>query len=460
MDHTLSEARREAGGVRLSAYSTDIPKGSRFELIAAWLLLAEGGIGLVFAPVIIFSEPVEIPVGRILSFLACCVLCLLAGALLYSKYRWSWWLAVAVAVAVPIWLIAIGGLKYSPEGYVAAGFSAAEVLCLLVGRRAAGRPDAMALSSADIPFRAKVAIVWAAIFAMIVVVLLLFDLNTAFIKENFWFVFGGLQWTLLLACGAIILAIVLALLGALGRISKNPVAYGVSGFYTSFFRGTPLIVQLFLIYLALPQIGGNLGRLSLVNILTLTPFQAGILGLGLNYGAYMTEIFRAGIQSVGHGQGEAADALGMSYAQRMRRVVLPQAGRVIIPPTGNEFIAMMKDTALVGFLGSEVARAEIFRRAQMAYTSVLTARLESLLIAAALYWGLTAIFTYFQRRLERRVGRGYERGGVGGAKPRPRILSLSGPGGPGTGGGAHLPAVIEAEPSIGDVPADEHRDRP
>jgi polar amino acid transport system permease protein len=301
----------------------------------------------------------------------------------------------------------------------------------------------MALCSANIPFRIKVAIVWAAIFAMIAVILVLFQLNTPFIRENFWFIAGGLQFTLLLAAGAIVLAIVLALLGALGRTSKNPVAYGLTGFYTSFFRGTPLIVQLFLIYLALPQIGNNLGRLSLVNILTLTSFQAGILGLGLNYGAYMTEIFRAGIQSVGHGQGEAADALGMSYSQRMRRVVLPQATRVIIPPTGNEFIAMMKDTALVGFLGAEVSRAEIFRRAQLAYTTDLTARLESLLIAAALYWGLTAIFTFFQRKLERRVGRGYERGGAG-ASARPKILSLSGT----TGTGAHLPAVI-------DVPDDE-----
>ena len=165
------------------------------------------------------------------------------------------------------------------------------------------------------------------------------------------------------------LATILALLGALGRLSHNAVAYGVSGFYTSFFRGTPLIVQLFLIYLALPQIGFNLGRTSLVNILTLTTFVAGVIGLGLNYGAYMTEIFRAGIQSVGHGQAEAADALGMTYAQRMRRVVLPQAIRVIIPPTGNEFIAMMKDTALVSFLGAAVASAELFLRAQLAFSA-------------------------------------------------------------------------------------------
>ena len=217
----------------------------------------------------------------------------------------------------------------------------------------------------------------------------------------------------------------LALFGSLGRLSKNPVAYGLSGFYTSFFRGTPLIVQLFLIYFALPQIGGNLGRLSLVNILTLTTFQAGLIGLGLNYGAYMTEIFRAGIQSVGHGQAEAADALGMSYAQRMRRVVLPQATRVIIPPTGNEFIAMMKDTALVSFLGVELSRAELFRRAQLAGSEDLR-KLEALLVAAGMYWALTAIFTFFQRKLERRMGRGYERGAPT-AAPKAHLMSAGQP---------------------------------
>jgi polar amino acid transport system permease protein len=274
--------------------------------------------------------------------------------------------------------------------------------------------------------------------------------------DNLSFMLKGVEFTLLIAAGAIVLAVVLALFGALGRLSRNPVAFGLSGFYTSFFRGTPLIVQLFLIYLALPQIGGNLERLSLVNILTLTSFQAGVLGLGLNYGAYMTEIFRAGIQSVGHGQAEAADALGMSYAQRMRRVVLPQATRVIIPPTGNEFIAMMKDTALVGFLGAEVASAEVFRRAQLIFSQDNTKRLESLLIAAGLYWGLTAVFTFFQRRLERRVGRGFERGGSSAATAKPRIVSLSAGGGR---GGGHLPAVIDIDPAIVDVPPDEDPSR-
>ena len=122
----------------------------------------------------------------------------------------------------------------------------------------------------------------------------------------------------------------------------------------------------------------------------------------------MTEIFRAGIQSVAGGQGEAADALGMTYRQKMRKVVLPQAFRVIIPPTGNEFIAMMKDTALVSFLGVALDQAEIFRRASLARHADFKS-LEALVVAAGLYWALTGVFTFFQRRLEDRLARGYVR---------------------------------------------------
>jgi polar amino acid transport system permease protein len=205
-----------------------------------------------------------------------------------------------------------------------------------------------------------------------------------------------------------------------------------------------LIVQLFLIFLALPQIGFNMNRTSLVNLLTLTTFQAGVIGLGLNYGAYMTEIFRAGIQSVGHGQAEAADALGMTYTQRMRRVVLPQAIRVIIPPTGNEFIAMMKDTALVGFLGASVASAELFLRAQLAFSSSIRNRLESLLVAAALYWLLTSVFTFFQVRLEKRISKGYVRTEVkaGGGGKRTQYLPVAAGG---RGAIAEMPLPPEEE---------------
>jgi len=194
-------------------------------------------------------------------------------------------------------------------------------------------------------------------------------------------------------------------------VSNSAIAVGVTGFYTSFFRGTPLIVQLFLLYLALPQIGIALGD-PWADLLTLDVLTAGILALGLNYGAYMTEIFRAGIQSVGHGQSEAAEALGMNYVQKMRRVVLPQALRVIIPPTGNEFIAMMKDTALVSFLGASLDQMEIFRRAQLVGRADFR-NLEALLIAAVMYWGLTTVFQYFQLRLERRLSKGYVRGTAG-----------------------------------------------
>jgi polar amino acid transport system permease protein len=276
-----------------------------------------------------------------------------------------------------------------------------------------GRWESYALTSARVPFRLKVGLVWVVIFAILATFFAIAGFDTQWMKDNFSFILGGLKYTLYMALGGIVLAVILAALGALGRISENPIANGVSGFYVSFFRGTPLVVQITLIYSALPQIGGNLVQkhgapIEVADFLTLNVVTAGILALGLNYGAYMTEIFRAGIQSVSGGQAEAADALGLTYRQKMRKVILPQALRVIIPPTGNEFIAMMKDTALVSFLGTAMGEAEIFRRASyLGSTEFKT--LESLVVAACLYWALTIIFTFFQRRLEARLARGYVR---------------------------------------------------
>ena len=278
-------------------------------------------------------------------------------------------------------------------------------------REKRSRRDTFELRSARVPFRLKLAIVWAVILASLVGLFAAAGFDTAWMREHAVFIAKGITWTLVIAVLAIVLACTLALLGALGRLSSNAIAVGVTGFYTSFFRGTPLIVQMFLIYLALPQIGIALGD-PWADWLTLGFLTAGILALGLNYGAYMTEIFRAGIQSVGHGQSEAAEALGMTYLQKMRRVVLPQAFRVIVPPTGNEFIAMMKDTALVSFLGTSIDQMEIFRRAQLLGRADFR-NLEALLIAALIYWGLTTIFQYFQLRLERRLSRGYVRGTAG-----------------------------------------------
>ena len=261
--------------------------------------------------------------------------------------------------------------------------------------------------SASIPFKVKLGMVWAVIALIVVFLFSLADFDVQWMIDHLWFITQGLPWTIIICGLAIILAVTLALFGALGRLSNSAVAQGVTSFYTSFFRGTPLIVQMFLIFLALPQLAPP-DLPGLRDSLTLTALQAGIIALGLNYGAYMTEIFRAGIQSVGHGQVEAAEALGMTYRQRMRRIVLPQAIRVIIPPTGNEFIAMMKDSALISLLGSVVAQMEIFRRAQLVGRADFRP-LEAFVVAAALYWVLTTIFQFFQTRLERRLSAGYVR---------------------------------------------------
>ncbi|HWO69981.1 MAG TPA: amino acid ABC transporter permease [Actinomycetota bacterium] len=311
-----------------------------------------------------------------------------------------------------------------------------------------GLRERLELASLAVPFRVKLAAVWVAIFAVLGVLFLTAGFDTAWMREEWLFVLKGLPWTIIISAAAIGLAIVLALVGALARISRNPVAFGVSGFYVSFFRGTPLIVQMFLLYLGLPQIGANLeSRIpGIREALTFDYLTAGILALGLNYGAYMTEIFRAGIQSIGHGQMEAAYALGMTYRQAMRRVILPQAVRVIIPPTGNEFIAMLKDSALVSFLGTAVAQMEIFRRAQLVGRADYRP-FEAFILAAAVYWALTTLFQFLQGRLERRLSKGYVR--EYGAERRPRFVPASAAGSAGSGALEVEVVAPEADPQQG-----------
>jgi polar amino acid transport system permease protein len=267
-----------------------------------------------------------------------------------------------------------------------------------VHRRA--RREAVELFSSRVPFRLKLVAVWATILAALAALFAAAGFDTDWMREHARFIAGGLTWTVLIAVSSILLACVLALLGALGRLSRNAIAVGLTSFYTSFFRGTPLIVQLFLIYLALPQIGIGLGD-PWSDWLTLDVFTAGIIALGLNYGAYMTEIFRAGIQAVSRGQAEAGRALGMQEQLVFRRVVLPQAFRIVIPAVGNDFIAMIKDSALV----STIAVQELLWHAQRAGTRTFHT-LQAYLIAAFVYWLLTIAFSYFQERLERRMARG------------------------------------------------------
>jgi polar amino acid transport system permease protein len=175
------------------------------------------------------------------------------------------------------------------------------------------------------------------------------------------FVRDGLAVTVLLTVVSIVFIIVLGLIGGLGRIAKNPILYLISTLYVEIVRGVPLLVQLIWWYFAAPVVIQAAGRA--LHIAGLAGYRSNaiflaILGLVICYGAYMSEIFRAGIQSVPKGQMEAARSLGMSYLQSMRHVVLPQAIRVVLPPVGNEFIMLLKDSSLV----SVVAVADLTRR--------------------------------------------------------------------------------------------------
>ncbi|RLT42371.1 MAG: amino acid ABC transporter permease [Chloroflexi bacterium] len=217
------------------------------------------------------------------------------------------------------------------------------------------------------------------------------QLDTAFIAENWYFIFNGVWLTILLSVLSIALATVLSLLGGLGRLSKYPPAYALATFYISLIRGTPLLLQIIFFFLALPQLG-----------IRLTGLWAGVLALGLNYGAYNTEIMRAGIQAVDIGQREAALAIGMTQGQIMRRIVLPQALRLVIPPIGNQFIAMLKDTSLIsvtGFVWELLWRSQKVGRASFR-------SLEALLIAAVFYWIITIMFSIVQANIEERLARG------------------------------------------------------
>jgi polar amino acid transport system permease protein len=219
----------------------------------------------------------------------------------------------------------------------------------------------------------------------------------------------GLVVTLELTAVSMAIGIVLGVLLAVMRLSPNPLVAGASGFYIWFFRGTPVLVQILFwsfisalyprISLGIP-FGGPEFLHGNANTL-ITPFLAAILALGLNEAAYMAEIVRAGIISVDEGQTEAASALGMTRLQTMRRIVLPQAMRVIIPPTGNETISMLKTTSLV----SVIAYPELLYSAQLIY-AVNYLQIPLLLTASIWYLVVTSVLSVVQYYIERHFGRG------------------------------------------------------
>jgi polar amino acid transport system permease protein len=271
-----------------------------------------------------------------------------------------------------------------------------------VQSRTAARPR-FGLSGGARRFRLQVALSWLVLAAGLVTVLAQSDLKFALIAEKLPFLLGlrltpdgfiqGLALTLFITAWSMVFAALAGVLTALGRLSSHPVAFATATFYASLFRGTPLLVQVLMIYLALPQVGIILGGLS-----------SGIIALSLNYGAYLAETIRSGITAVPHGQREAAMALGLSRWRIGWRIVAPQALRIIIPPAGAQFISMLKDSSLVSIMGLWEINflAQSYGRATYRYMEMLTT-------AAVIYWMMSILFELVQARLEQRFGKGYQR---------------------------------------------------
>lgn len=197
----------------------------------------------------------------------------------------------------------------------------------------------------------------------------------------------GSVTTLQLTIISVFFGLILGLFLALGRLSKNKLIDRICWLYIWIFRGTPLLMQIFFVYYALPMI---------YKPLTLDQMPAAYVALALNSGAYLAEIIRAAIQSIDRGQMEAAKALGMNYGQAMRRIIVPQSYRRLIPPVGNEFIMLLKDSALVSAIGmGELMRATV-------QISNATGNAMIYIPSAALYLAMTAIFTLVFEKLEKK----------------------------------------------------------
>ncbi|WP_372342595.1 amino acid ABC transporter permease [Paraburkholderia megapolitana] len=213
----------------------------------------------------------------------------------------------------------------------------------------------------------------------------------------------GLANTVVMTILAMALGIVLGVITAVMRLSANPVVQTVARGYVWLFRGTPVILQLLLWFnlaLVFPTLGIP-GLFEFRTVDVMTPFLAALLGLGINQGAYTSEVVRAGMLSVDTGQYEAAKSIGMPRLQALRRVILPQAMRVIVPPIGNELVGMVKLTSLA----SVIQYAEMLHNAQNIYYA--NARVMELLIVAAIwYLAVVTVLSLLQTQVERRYARG------------------------------------------------------
>ncbi len=206
----------------------------------------------------------------------------------------------------------------------------------------------------------------------------------------------GAWITIQVAVLAQLIGVILGGFFALLRTSRNRLLRFIAGFYVWFFRGTPALLQLLILYFGLPQVIDNQQFTN-----ELTAFRAAIIAFGINEGAYMTEIMRSGLLSVESGQMDAARSLGMPQLTAMRRIIFPQALRVVVPPTGNEFIAMLKNTSLAFAIGL----VELTGASRLIY-SVNFRFMELLTVAAIWYLAFTTVFAILQAELERRLAIG------------------------------------------------------
>ena len=204
--------------------------------------------------------------------------------------------------------------------------------------------------------------------------------------DTFLLMLDGSEITLEIFFVTLILALPLGMLAALGRLSEFKIISRLVEFYIWIMRGTPLMLQLLFVYFALPMVG-----------IKLPDIAAALLAFTLNYAAYFAEIFRAGIQAVPKGQYEAAKTLGMSYPQTMRRIILPQVIRIVLPPVSNETINLVKDTSLVYILAMNdllrVARTIVQREFDM--TPFLFAAIFYLVMTFVLTWGFKKLEAYY-----------------------------------------------------------------
>lgn len=218
----------------------------------------------------------------------------------------------------------------------------------------------------------------------------------------------GASVTLLIAVIGLILGSILGLLAALAKLSRRKLFQLTGKVYVDFFRGTPLFVQIMLIYFGLPALFQSLhqfwvdnGGQAFMDDFSINVWVAAILSISLNSGAYIAEIFRAGVQSVDKGQMEAARSLGMSHNQAMRYIILPQAFKRVLPPLGNEFIMLLKETSLLSVIGF----AELARKTQLEVARTF-ATFELWLTAALIYLAMTFVFSRLVDMLERRLQAG------------------------------------------------------